>query len=127
MISVYSARGLLVESQGPVWLFGTASEHSVMYQYNFNSAVNVFAGLLQTESPYYQPSPKAPAPFEKQVFVFDSDPAFICDSGDPIGCDSAWGLIITNSTNVHVAAAGIYSWFSTYSEDCSESFPLFVY
>ncbi|ERS99606.1 hypothetical protein HMPREF1624_02966 [Sporothrix schenckii ATCC 58251] len=32
-VSVYAARGMLIESQGPSWLYGTGSEHSVMYQY----------------------------------------------------------------------------------------------
>ena len=40
-VSVYSARGFLIESKGPTWLYGTASEHSVYYQYNFYKARNV--------------------------------------------------------------------------------------
>lgn len=125
MVSIFCARGLLIESQGPVWLYGTASEHSVFYQYNFDGAKNVFAGTLQTESPYYQPSPPAPAPFTKQVGVYESDPEFDCeDSVHSAGCDSSWGLIISDSENIYIATAGIYSWFSTYSEDCSEFFLL---
>ncbi|GFF51516.1 hypothetical protein IFM51744_07607 [Aspergillus udagawae] len=54
-LSVYSARGMLIESQKATWLYGTASEHSVFYQYNFNGAQNIFrtatisclAGLVQ--------------------------------------------------------------------------------
>lgn len=30
-ITVYSARGILIESQGPVWMYGTASEHQLSY------------------------------------------------------------------------------------------------
>ncbi|KAF5016394.1 hypothetical protein F66182_11936, partial [Fusarium sp. NRRL 66182] len=30
-IDVYSGRGILIESQGPTWLYGTASEHNVLY------------------------------------------------------------------------------------------------
>lgn len=123
MISVYSARGMLVQSEGPVWLYGTASEHSVMYQYNFHNAVDVYAGLLQTESPYYQPSPTPPTPFANQKGLWLSDPDYSrCSGASGAGCDSSWGLIITNSTNVVIASSGIYSWFSTFSEDCSELF-----
>jgi glucan 1,3-beta-glucosidase len=50
MVSVYVARGMLVESQGPVWLYGTASEHAVLYQYEFYDAANVYASMIQTES-----------------------------------------------------------------------------
>jgi hypothetical protein len=32
-------------------LYGVASEHAVFYQFNFHKAQNIFAGLLQTESP----------------------------------------------------------------------------
>jgi hypothetical protein len=50
MVSVYVARGMLVESQGPVWLYGTASEHAVIYQYEFYNAAEVYASMIQTES-----------------------------------------------------------------------------
>jgi hypothetical protein len=30
-INIYSGRGLLIESQGPTWLYGTAVEHNVLY------------------------------------------------------------------------------------------------
>jgi hypothetical protein len=30
-INIYSARGILIESQGPTWLYGTSSEHNVLY------------------------------------------------------------------------------------------------
>ncbi|RDA91604.1 hypothetical protein CP533_4653 [Ophiocordyceps camponoti-saundersi (nom. inval.)] len=119
--SIYVARGLLVESQSPVWLYGTSSEHAVYYQYNFHNALNVFAGMIQTESPYYQPNPRPPAPFESAVGVFSGDPEYNCAGDDEFsGCDSSWGLIISRSSGIYIAGAGIYSWFSTYGQDCSE-------
>lgn len=45
--SVYVTRGLLIESVEPTWLYGTSSEHSVFYQYNFHNARNIFAGMIQ--------------------------------------------------------------------------------
>lgn len=30
-------------------MLGTASEHSILYQYNFYEATNVWAGMIQTE------------------------------------------------------------------------------
>lgn len=33
--TVYVARGMLMESVKPVWLYGTASEHATFYQYEF--------------------------------------------------------------------------------------------
>jgi glucan 1,3-beta-glucosidase len=40
-VSVYSGRGVLIESQGPTWLYGSASEHSVLYQYQLLNAKDV--------------------------------------------------------------------------------------
>jgi hypothetical protein len=43
-LSVYVTRGMLVESQKPTWLYGTASEHSTYYQFAFYKAENIHAG-----------------------------------------------------------------------------------
>jgi hypothetical protein len=32
MVTVAVGRGILFESEGPTWLYGTASEHSMLYQ-----------------------------------------------------------------------------------------------
>ncbi|OIW25494.1 pectin lyase-like protein [Coniochaeta ligniaria NRRL 30616] len=119
--SVYVARGFLIESTHATWLYGTASEHAVFYQYNFNKASNIFAGMIQTESPYYQPTPSPPAPFNQQVGLMPGDPSYSCPAtgtNEFSGCDESWALIIRGSSNILIAAAGLYSWFSTYSQDC---------
>ncbi|KAL0934896.1 LysM domain-containing protein [Colletotrichum truncatum] len=117
-VSVYVARGLLVESQAATWLYGTSSEHAVYYQYNLHHARNIFAGMIQTESPYFQPMPKAPAPFEGAVGRFAGDPDYSCAGDDFDGCDSSWALIMRGCQNIFIAGAGIYSWFDTYTQDC---------
>ncbi|ORY15484.1 pectate lyase superfamily protein-domain-containing protein [Clohesyomyces aquaticus] len=117
-LSVFSARGALIESQKATWLYGTASEHSVYYQYNFYGAQNIFTTFLQTESPYYQPTPKPPAPFGNVVGTFPNDPDYSCKGGDADGCDESWAVIMKNSQNIHIGAAGTYSWFSSYTQDC---------
>jgi hypothetical protein len=79
-IDVYVARGVLIESQGPTWLYGKASEHCALYQYQLSRAKNILLGITQTESPYYQPVPKAPHPFTPGLFA--DDPTFDnCPSG----------------------------------------------
>ena len=76
--------------------------------------------MIQTESPYYQPTPQPPAPFEGVVGLFPGDPDYSCDSeSDFSGCDQSWGLIMRQSGNVFIAGAGLYSWFSAYTQDCS--------
>ncbi|GFF73175.1 glucan 1,3-beta-glucosidase [Aspergillus lentulus] len=118
--SIYNARGFLIESTAATWLYGTASEHSVYYQYNINNAKYLFAGMIQTESPYYQPAPTPPAPFADAVGVFRGDPSFSCQAGEA-GCDESWAVMIQNSEDVFIAGAGLYSWFSTYSQACVDS------
>lgn len=120
-MSVYVARGLLVESQAATWLYGTSSEHCVYYQYNFHNARNIYAGMVQTESPYYQPNPRPPAPFELDVGALPGDPDYNCKGGDFDGCDSSWAVIITRGKNIFISGAGLYSWFDTYAQDCSKS------
>jgi len=52
-INIYNGRGVLVESQnGPVWMYGTSSEHSQLYNYQISNAKNVYMALIQTETPY---------------------------------------------------------------------------
>ncbi|KAJ7632168.1 exo-beta-1,3-glucanase [Roridomyces roridus] len=109
-ISVFSGRGILSESAGPVWMIGTASEHHVMYQYSLAGAQNHYLGMIQTETPYYQPSPAPPAPFS--VSTSFKDPSSWS------GITAAWALTISNSSNVLVFGAGLYSFFDNYVQTC---------
>ncbi|KAK6535009.1 hypothetical protein TWF281_006307 [Arthrobotrys megalospora] len=119
-IDIYVARGFLIESSGPVWLYGTASEHCVLYQYQTVDASNVFMGMIQTEEPYYQVAPKAPAPFESSLQVFPSDPTFSDCTSKPSSksCAVAWGVRVVNSHSILIYGAGLYSWFSEYTQEC---------
>ncbi|KAL9014637.1 MAG: hypothetical protein Q9173_000714 [Seirophora scorigena] len=62
-ITVYSGRGLNMQAEKDFWLIGTSSEHHTLYQYQIASTCALFAGQIQTETAYYQPNPRAPAPF----------------------------------------------------------------
>lgn len=117
-IDVYAARGILIESQ-LAWLYGTASEHSTLYQYQLSGAQNILMGMIQTESPYYQPSPEAPVPFTPGMFV--NDPNFDDCKSDSTKCAVSWGVRIVESSSIWVLGTGIYSWFSDYSQDCLET------
>ncbi|KAJ7702297.1 pectin lyase fold/virulence factor [Mycena rosella] len=109
-VSLYSGRGILSESAGPVWLIGTASEHHVLYQYSLVNAQAHYLGLIQTETPYFQPAPAPPAPFS--VNTAFKDPASWS------GISQAWGLRVTTSTNILIFGAGLYSFFSNYAQTC---------
>jgi hypothetical protein len=108
---------MLIESSGPVWLYGTGSEHCVLYQYQFVNAANVFMGMIQTESPYFQAVPPAPEPFAPSA-VFPQDPSFDhCDPGSPT-CAFSWAVRIINSVYIYIYGAGLYSWFQKYTQAC---------
>ncbi|KAK3307184.1 pectate lyase superfamily protein-domain-containing protein [Chaetomium strumarium] len=116
-INVLVGRGLLVEDiDGPIWLWGGAVEHAALCQYNFYRASNVFAGHIQTELPYYQPTPAATDVFPLGVYA--SDPDFAdCNPMDE-SCLYSWAVMINNSSDVLIYGAGLYSWFDSYTQEC---------
>jgi len=111
--SVFTGRGILSQSAGPVWLIGTSSEHSALYQYNLAGAQNHWIGFAQTETPYYQPVPTAPAPFSTNS-AYD-DPTFSSS------INTAWGMYIQSSQNIVLFGAGFYNFFQNYGQDCLTS------
>ncbi|ESK92896.1 glycoside hydrolase family 55 protein [Moniliophthora roreri MCA 2997] len=109
-ISIYSGRGILSSSSGPVWMVGTA-EHHVLYQYQLVNARNHYMGLIQTETPYYQPNPAPPAPF-----VVNSN------YNDPSSfAGGAWAVRIVDSSDILIFGAGLYNFFQNYGQGCLTS------
>lgn len=116
-IDIYSARGILIESQGPTWLYGTASEHNILYQYQLSGAKDIYLGHMQTETPYFQPIPAAaPQPFAP-TSRFPDDPTFAdCTTAS---CRKSWALRILKSSNTFIYSAGFYSFFGeNYDQAC---------
>jgi glucan 1,3-beta-glucosidase len=96
--------------------YGTGVEHHAVYQYLISNTHSIFASFIQTGTPYYQPIPDAKhSPYPSSTAL--NDPTF---SNCPVSgnCD-ALGLRITNSQNVFVYEAGLYSFFNSYSTTCS--------
>ncbi|CZT23764.1 related to glucan 1,3-beta-glucosidase [Ramularia collo-cygni] len=120
-ISIFSARGCLIQSQGAVWLWGSASEHSMIYNYQFDSVKAVFGGFMQTETPYFQPNPLVPAPLAFNKAYRDPDFSICPDGSDnnEVPCKDAWGLRVVNSQGVLIYATGFYSFFNNYSQVCT--------
>lgn len=118
-ITVYSGRGLLIESTaGNIWLVGTAAEHHTLYQYQISGSQNIFGGQMQTETPYYQPNPDATKPFPPVASIHDPNFAKSC-AGKSSNCARAWGLRVLGSKNIFAYGAGFYSFFDNYSTTCS--------
>jgi len=111
--NIFNGRGVLIASeQGPVWMYGTSSEHSVLYNYQLVNASNVWMGAIQTETPYFQSNPDASTPFT--VNAAYNDPTFNGTSS----VNKAWGLRVVDSSDVFVFGAGLYSFFDNYDQDC---------
>lgn len=116
-IDIYNGRGVLIESTGPVWMYGTASEHSQMYNYQLSNASTVYMSLIQTETAYMQGNPDANTPFTQNTAF--NDPSFSSCTAD--NCARTWGLRVTDSSDVYVYGAGLYSFFDNYAQDCLET------
>ncbi|KAI1121568.1 glycoside hydrolase family 55 protein [Nemania abortiva] len=116
-INIYNGRGVLIESQKPVWLWGTASEHSVLYNYQIANAKNTFIGLAQTETAYMQGNPDATQGVTVLEGYYDPEFKETCN-GSSDTCARTWGMRITNSSDVFVLGAGMYSFFNNYAQEC---------
>lgn len=115
-LAVFGARGILIESRGPTWLYASTSEHSQLYQYQIFNASHIYLGHVQTETPYYQSKPNALAPYMPGFGGFPFDPLFD-DCADDL-CKGAWGLRLLNSSDMFIYSAGLYSWFQNFDRSC---------
>ncbi|WFC98788.1 hypothetical protein MYAM1_001520 [Malassezia yamatoensis] len=127
-INVLSTRGILIQAEsGPVWMYGTASEHQLLYQYSLVNAQNVLLAMIQTESPYFQGESFAAASRSATTNPLYPDPdcarRYAAAHGESSGEyqtskeDRALGLHIRSSKTIFVLGAGLYSFFDAYQQD----------
>lgn len=116
-INIFSGRGMLVEStEGGIWLVATAVEHHALYNYQFVGTKDVFASQLQTETPYYMPTPNAlNAGYSYNASWNDPDFATSCASSSAANCAMAWGLRVVDSSDLLLYGSNHYSFFTSYS------------
>ncbi|CAH0017054.1 unnamed protein product [Clonostachys rhizophaga] len=117
-INIYNGRGLLVESTKPVWLWGTASEHNVLYNYHFQNAQSVYMTVIQTETAYFQANPDATVPFITQAEWHDPEWES-CLTNDR--CRKTWGLRVQDSKDILFYGGGMYSFFENYKQECLDT------
>ena len=101
-------RGMLVSATRGTWLVGTGVEHNVLYAFQLLNAQNVFAALQQVETPYWQPSPRAPEPWVPDAAW--ADPTFECGASQGDECYMSWHLRIIGSQTKTVALYGLAFW-----------------
>jgi glucan 1,3-beta-glucosidase len=117
-INIYNGRGILVESQGPVWLYGTSSEHSQLYNYQISNAKDIWMGSIQTETAYMQANPNALDGGFAPNPAF-SDPDFATCTTD--SCKKTWGMRVVDSSDVYMYGGGLYSFFENYRQQCLDT------
>ncbi|KAE8356327.1 pectate lyase superfamily protein-domain-containing protein [Aspergillus coremiiformis] len=124
---ISTGRGILVEAIKGTWLTGTGSEHHWLYNYNIHHAENVYAGLLQTESPYMQgdeATQTAPAPWTAQPEFGDPDFSW-CDAGDQ-KCRTSLATTVDGGSDILLYNSAAWAFFNgpwdgTYSHQCDGS------
>jgi hypothetical protein len=116
-INLYNGRGVLIESTKGSWLWGTASEHSVLYNYHLENAANVYMSLIQTETAYMQGNPDATVPFTVNKKFYDPDFKATCTGGSK-RCARTWGVRAVNSKDIFIFGGGLYSFFDNYDQVC---------
>ena len=116
-------RGALIESSSDsnggrgTWLVGTAFEHNTLYQFNFHGAKDIYAGMQQSETPYWQgPSSSgavlAPDPWSPALVTTFGDPDYSNCGGSDAQCRMAWFEYITSSSNLFLYATGFWTFFN---------------
>jgi glucan 1,3-beta-glucosidase len=111
--NIATGRGLLVSSTKATWLVGTGFEHNWLYNYNFHSAQNVYAGMLQSETPYMQGlnAPETvPAPWVADSHFGDPDYSW-CNGGDQ-RCRTALATNVDGGKNIYLYASAAWAFFN---------------
>ena len=114
--TISTGRGILIEATTATWLHGTAVEHNTLYQYNFRNAQNVFVGMQQSETPYWQGgngnTQLAPAPWASLSAY--GDPDFSNCSGGDATCRMAWFNYISGASDIFIYGSGFWTFFNNH-------------
>uniref|UniRef100_A0A093VD60 Glucan endo-1,3-beta-glucosidase BGN13.1 n=1 Tax=Talaromyces marneffei PM1 TaxID=1077442 RepID=A0A093VD60_TALMA len=111
-IIIAGGRGILIESTKATWLVGTSFEHNWLYQYNMHNARNVYAGMMQTETPYMQGKgavETVPSPWAISSPYHDPDYSW-CDASDQ-RCRSALATNIDGGSNMMLYGSAAWTFF----------------
>lgn len=111
--NIASGRGMLVESTKATWLTGTAFEHNTLYNYNFHNAQNVYAGMMQTETAYWQGQGSmrnAPDPWVPLPAFGDPDWSW-CSSPTDQKCRMGLAANVDGGSNIFLYAAAFWTFF----------------
>ncbi|KAF8864703.1 pectin lyase-like protein [Acephala macrosclerotiorum] len=120
--NIATGRGALIESTKGAWLIGTAFEHNTLYQYNLNNAQNVFIGMQQTETAYWQgigTSEQAPNPWTPDATIGDPTFSNCASSGDSgnAQCYMGFHQQISSSSNLVIHGSAFWVFFNDMTDE----------
>ena len=110
---ISSGRGLLCEATKGSWLVGLGFEHHWLYNYSFHNASNVFAGMLQAETPYMQGAGAVltvPSPWTVDARFGDPDYGW-CAVGDQMG-RTALACNVDGGSNIFLYNGAFWAFFN---------------
>lgn len=141
-INVYVARGVLINSRGPSWVYGTSNEHSSLYQWQLAGAEDIYLGMIQSETAYYEAGQSKAtdlySPGQAPDIPGDPDFSHCPKTNGKDVCNVGYALrIIELSKRVYVFGGGFYrydssrsrtrlterSFFQDYKTDCANRGP----
>ncbi|OBT90432.1 hypothetical protein VE02_00765 [Pseudogymnoascus sp. 03VT05] len=109
---IATGRGVLVEATKGTWLVSSGSEHHWLYNYNFGQAENVFAGLLQTETPYnqgYEATLTLPDPWTAEAAYHDPD--YTWCAADDQKCRTALAINVDGGKDIFLYNSASWAFF----------------
>lgn len=110
--NIATGRGILIEAIRGTWLTGTGFEHNTLYNYNLHNSQNVFAGMQQAETAYWQgvgAQQNVPAPWTADSRFGDPDFSW-CGSGDQ-SCRMGLAQNIDGGENLFLYGAAFWTFF----------------
>lgn len=110
--NIATGRGALIESTQGTWLTGTSFEHNTLYNYNLRNAENVYAGMQQSETAYWQgvgSLQDAPNPWPPLASYGDPDFSW-CARNDQ-SCRMGLAQYIDGGANLYLYAAAFWTFF----------------
>ncbi|KAF7967644.1 hypothetical protein HWV62_33633 [Athelia sp. TMB] len=114
-VSIQMGRGALIESTSPTFLIGVAMEHCSLYSIHTYKAQNLFLGMIQDETPYWQRGNPAPSGWTPNSGLHDPDFSN-CASGD-VNCRQAFGLNFDGGSNIYSYGSAVWTFKPTQTND----------
>ncbi|KAF7973095.1 hypothetical protein HWV62_16194 [Athelia sp. TMB] len=114
-VSIQMGRGALIESTSPSFFVGVAMEHCTFYSIHTYDAENLFLGLIQDETPYWQGDNAASSEWKPNAVYHDPDFSN-CATAD-VNCRQAFGLNFDGGSNIFSYGSGVWTFHPTQTND----------